>query len=367
MPTPRGSDPPFGDLLIIKSLKLENFRNLAQVEVAPHPRLNLFFGPNGAGKTSVLEALVVLSRGRSFRTTVAAELIGRTGPTFRIFAHGEDEAGRDQRLGLERSGKRWRGRRNGRDLSQLSELTRSLPVVLMEPDSHLLVSGAPEVRRKFLDWGMFHVKQEYLDVWRRYSQALKQRNAALRQQQSGVLDSLDAVVADQGSRLSELRQAHAAAVAEKLQLTLETLHAGIAGIDIEYQPGWAGESLAEVLRRNRGRDMERGLTTHGPHRADLGLRCGDASARSILSRGEQKLLAAALLLTQADLLAGLGERPVLLLDDLASEFDEAHYARVLGRAVASGAQVWLTGTRGQRPGEHCAMFHVEQGQVLEHA
>lgn len=351
--------------MIIKSLKLENFRNLALVEVTPHPRLNLFFGPNGAGKTSVLEALVVLSRGRSFRTTVAAELIGRTGPTFQIFAHGEDQAGRDQRLGLERSGKRWRGRRNGRDLSQLSELTRCLPVVLMEPDSHLLVSGSPEVRRKFLDWGMFHVKQEFLDVWRRYALALKQRNAALRVQQTEVLDSLDAVVADQGGRLSGLRQAHASAVAEKLQITLEALNAGIAEIDIEYHRGWTGENLDEVLRRNRGRDLERGLTTQGPHRADLSLRCGEASARSILSRGEQKLLAAALLLTQADLLAGLGERPVLLLDDLASEFDETRYGRVLGRAVASGAQVWLTGTRRRRPGKDCAMFHVEQGRVAE--
>lgn len=351
--------------MIIKNLKLENFRNLAQVEVTPHPRLNLFVGANGAGKTSLLEALVVLSRGRSFRTTLAAELIGRTGPTFRIFARGEDAAGRDQRLGLERSGKRWRGRRNGCDLSQLSELTRCLPVVLMEPDSHLLISGSPEVRRKFLDWGMFHVKQEFLDIWRRYAQALKQRNAALRLQQREVLDSLDAIVADQGSRLSDLRGAHAGAVAEKLQITLESLNAGITGVDIEYLPGWSGASLGEVLRDNRSRDLDRGVTTHGPHRADLGLRCGKVSARSVLSRGEQKLLAAALLLTQAELLAGLGERPVLLLDDLASEFDEVRYGRVLGRAVASGAQVWLTGTRGRRPEEDCAMFHVEQGRVVE--
>lgn len=351
--------------MIIKSLKLENFRNLAQVEVAPHPSLNLFFGANGAGKTSVLEAVVVLSRGRSFRTTLAAELIGQRGPTFRIFAHGEDEGGRDQRLGLERSGKRWRGRRNGRDLSQLSELTRCLPVVLVEPDSHLLVSGSPEVRRKFLDWGMFHVKREFLEVWRRYAQALRQRNAALRLQQSEVLDSLDAIVADQGSRLSEFRQAHASAVAQRLQTTLEALDSGLARINIEYHAGWTGGGLGDVLRRNRGRDLERGLTTRGPHRADLDLRCGDASARSILSRGEQKLLAAALLLTQADLLAGLGERPVLLLDDLASEFDEERYRRVLDRALGSGAQVWLTGTRGQRPEEDCAMFHVEQGQVAE--
>lgn len=351
--------------MIIKNLQLENFRNLARVEAAPHPRLNVFFGANGAGKTSILEALVVLSRGRSFRTALAAELIGPAGATFRVFALGEDAAGQAQRLGLERSGKRWRGRKNGQELSHLSELTRSLPVVLLEPDSHLLVNGSPDVRRKFLDWGMFHVKQEFLEVWRRYSLALKQRNAALRLRQGDVLDALDSIVAEQGSRLSELREAHATAVAAMLRPMLEELNTGLAEIRIEYRPGWSGDSLGEALLRSRSRDLERGLTHNGPHRGDLSLLCGETAARAILSRGEQKLLAAALLLVQADLLAGLGEQPIFLLDDLASEFDQAHFERVLGRAVAGGGQVWLTGTREQKPPDDCAMFHVEQGRVAE--
>jgi DNA replication and repair protein RecF len=351
--------------LIIKNLQLENFRNLVQVDVTPHPRLNVFWGANGAGKTSILEALVVLSRGRSFRTNLAAELIGPSGASFRVFALGEDEAGGLQRHGLERSGNRRRGRKNGQDLSQLSELTRSLPLVLLEPDSHLLVSGSPDARRKFLDWGMFHVKQEFLQVWRRYSLALKQRNAALRQQQGDVLDSLDTIVTEQGNRLSELRGAHATAVAARLRPMLEELNTGLADIRIEYRPGWSGDSLGEALARNRGRDLERGLTTSGPHRGDLSLLCGETSARAILSRGEQKLLAAALLLVQADLLAGQGEQPVCLLDDLGSEFDQAHFDRVLGRAGAGGAQVWITGTRQQQPTDDCAMFHVEQGTVAE--
>ena len=351
--------------MIIKNLQLENFRNLARVDVSPHPRLNVFYGANGAGKTSILEALVVLSRGRSFRTTLAAELIGPAATTFRVFAHGENTAGHEQRLGLERSGKRWRGRKNGRDLSQLSELTRTLPLVLLEPDSHLLVSGSPDVRRKFLDWGMFHVKQEYLEVWRRYSVALKQRNAALRQQQGDVLDALDGIVVEQGSRLSELRGAHADAVSLELRAMLKELDTGLTEIQVEYRPGWSGDSLSEALERNRSRDLERGLTHAGPHRGDLGLSCGSTPARAILSRGEQKLLAAALLLVQADLLASLGEQPVFLLDDLASEFDEAHFQRVLARAGAGGGQVWLTGTRRHRPDGGGSVFHVEQGNLAE--
>jgi DNA replication and repair protein RecF len=351
--------------LIINNLKLENFRNLERAEVSAHPRLNVFFGPNGAGKTSILEGLVVLSRGRSFRTSSAAELVGRSASTFRIFARGEDDAGTPRRLGLERSGKRWRGRMNGRDLSQLSELTRCLPIILVEPDSHLLVSGSPEVRRKFLDWGMFHVKHELLDAWRRYSVALKQRNAALRLRQNDVLEPLETILAAQGTRLSDLRHEHCSAIASGVRPMLEQLNAELADIHLEYQQGWSGASLLEALERGRSRDLERGQTMAGPHRSDLSLKYGGIVARSKLSRGEQKLLAAALLLTQAELLSSLGERPVYLLDDLGSEFDQEHFERVLDRSLAGGAQVWLTGTRREGVSGDCTMFHVEQGRVAE--
>jgi DNA replication and repair protein RecF len=146
---------------------------------------------------------------------------------------------------------------------------------------------------------------------------------------------------------------------------LSELSAGLTDISLEYQQGWSGGQLHEVLRRNRIRDAERGQTLSGPHRADLALACGHTPTRAVLSRGEQKILAAALLLTQAELLAGLGENPVILLDDLASEFDDLHYSRVLERALASGAQVWVSGTRQPAANSACALFHVEQGRVAK--
>lgn len=335
-----------------------------RVDIEPHQRLNLLYGPNGAGKTSLLEALVVLSRGRSFRTTQAAELIGPEDETFRVFAQVQDHLGHQHRLGLERSGKRWRGRKDGEDLSQISQLTRAFPLMLMEPDSHLLVSGHPDVRRSYIDWGMFHVKHEFLGVWRRYSKALKQRNAALRQGQAAVLDSLDAVLGEQGQRLTDLRRVHCGQLARDLQPLLAELGGSALGsIAVAFHPGWSGGSFDEALQRNRDRDLERGQTLVGPHRADLGLNYGKASARAVLSRGEQKILAAALLLAQAEWVAERGEKPVLLLDDLASEFDIRHYERVLERALATRAQVWVTGTREEAPAEGRAVFHVERGVV----
>ncbi len=109
----------------------------------------------------------------------------------------------------------------------------------------------------------------------------------------------------------------------------------------------------------------RGTTGSGPHRADIAIFRGEATARSVLSRGEQKLLAAALLLSQVEILAKQGEKPIILLDDLASEFDQEHSERVLTRALKSGGQVWVSGTRLQRTEAEHKVFHVEHGEVQE--
>lgn len=351
--------------MIVKALQAGNFRNLETLDIRPHPRLNYLWGDNGAGKTSVLEALVVLSRGRSFRTSQAVELVGPHGPSFHVFAEIENEAGARQRLGLERAGRHWRGRLDGRDLAQLSQLTRCLPLVLMEPNSHLLVSGPPEVRRKYLDWGMFHVEPSFLGDWRGYSRALKQRNAALRRGAVDLLDSLDAVVAEQGERLTALRRRHVDALGDHINRMMTAIGQRFGPVDLRYHDGWTRATYLESLQEGRQRDLDRGLTSAGPHRADLTLSTGGQAARVRLSRGEQKALAAALLLTQAEILAQSGTRPLLLLDDLVSEFDTRHFEAVLARATASGAQLWLTGTqRPGLPGEH-RMFHVKQGRVVE--
>ena len=351
--------------MFIKTLQIENVRNLARVDIEPSPTLNFLFGPNGAGKTSILESLVVLSRGRSFRTNQANELIGPEASSFRVFAESLNHARKTTRLGLERSGKHWRARKNGEDLSQLSQLTRDLPLVLMEPNSHLLVSGPPEVRRKYIDWGMFHVEHEFLATWRRFSKILKQRNAALRFRQEDVLESIDAVFSELGNRLGRLRRSHSDEIAERVQGLLTDLGSSLENMRFEYHDGWTRGTLQESLLACREGDLMRGTTGSGPHRADIALFYKDSPARSVLSRGEQKLLSAALLLSQVEILAKMGEKPIILLDDLASEFDQEHFERVLARALECGGQVWVSGTRIHSSEVDHKVFHVEHGQVQE--
>ena len=166
--------------LKINTIQIENCRNLESVSLKPNPVLNFFVGSNGAGKTSILESIVVLSRGRSFRTSQASELVGPVKRTFSVFTETQSDDGQCDRLGLERSGKFWKARKNGQDLAQISQLSRSLPLVLMEPNSHLLVKGPPDVRRRLLDGGVFTLEKVFLKVWWSFLKTLRQQNVAIR-------------------------------------------------------------------------------------------------------------------------------------------------------------------------------------------
>lgn len=351
----------------IKSLKINNLRNIGEADIVAHPVLNLLLGDNGAGKTSVLEALIVLAKGRSFRSPRIASLIGPEGSALRVVAEIEADDGHAHRLGLERSRSGWRARRDGEAVQRFSTLGHDLPLVLMEPDSHELVAGAPETRRRHLDWGVFHVEPRFLDTWRRYERALRQRNAALRRGEAELLDALDPQLLETGQALGAQRRDQAQHLAERLDALLPELGPELPTITVDYHPGHAEAGFARDLAAHRKRDLERRQTQVGPHRADLVLRTDPGLARDRLSRGEQKVLAAALVLAQAELLAEGGKAPVLLLDDLASELDLGHQARVLGWGLERGWQTWVTGTGRleslrERAPEH-AVFHVEHGNI----
>jgi len=354
--------------VIVKNLKINNLRNISSADIEPGPQVNILYGANGAGKTSVIESLVVLAKGRSFRSGNAAALVGPAGPSFRIFAKTRYADGTTCRLGLERSADAWRARIDGADAGQLSDLAPRLPLVLLEPNSHLLISGPPEVRRKFIDWGVFHVEPVHLDVWRRFNRAVKQRNAALKSRQRRSVASLDPQVVSLGGVLERDRRRHVVALSEAVGPLLEGLSPDLPAVSLTYEPGWRGDDLGEVLRQNLERDLERGSTGSGPHRADLAIRLDGAAARERLSRGEQKILAAALVLTQATIMTAAGNRPLMLMDDLSSEFDRVHLANVLKAAKALGSQAWITGTASgpylEAGAQDVSMFHVKQGKIL---
>lgn len=356
--------------MVIQRLRLASVRRFAEVELEPAAGFNLLHGQNGSGKTSVLEALHLLAHGRSFRGRVRDGLIREGEPALEVFAEWQAAGGRVRRAGLRHAGGSWQARLDGQSVGHLGELCQALAVVTFEPGSHALVDGASEARRRYLDWGLFHVEPGFLQEWRRYARALKQRNTLLRAGHSlGQLDAWEHELANAGEALHGFREAHVARLAPVFAATLARLLPDAGHATLALQPGWRRQELplADALLLARERDLAQGYTSVGPHRAGLRLEM-DGLHSDRLSRGQAKLTALALLLAQATHLAEVdGRWPVLQLDDLASELDHRHQTLLLEWLAGTGAQVFVTGTEIPAAiaelGIPARMFHVEHGTV----
>lgn len=353
-------------------LTASGLRRFDSVSIDPAPGLNLITGDNGAGKTSLLEALHLMAYGRSFRGRVRDGLVRTGAEAVEVFVEWQEGAEvRHRRAGLRHTGQTWLGRLDGQKVSQLGELCAALAVVSFEPGSHALVSGGGEPRRRFVDWGLFHVEPGFLPLWRRYARALKQRNALLKSGASGQqLDAWDHELAEAGEPMTRHRRDYLEQLQTRLLAVAGDLVPTLGASSIEFQSGWRSSelSLADALLVARERDRAVGYTTVGPHRADWRIDYAGHPHRESLSRGQAKLSALSALLAQAeDYAQRRGEWPIMALDDLASELDRNHQRRVLQRLLASGAQVFVTGT--ELPSALLeleatpAVFHVEHGSI----
>lgn len=349
-------------------LKAENFRLLQTLSLQPHGRLNFIFGANAAGKTSLLESIYVLGRGRSFRGSSPQDIVGEAGTHWLVFGRLEnDESAVRQSLGLRWTGVETDIRIDGQTSTSL-ELLRTFPVQILEPGMHKVLQEGPTYRRSFLDWGVFHVEPTFMPQWRRYRRALRQRNQLLR---SGADDrqlaAWEPELAEAGEALDALRRAHLDSIRATVSSRIgELLGEGEWSFDLHS--GWArGTGLRDALAKQRSADRRLGMTQQGPHRAELRIRADGRAAKNRISRGQQKLLIAALLFAQSEEIgAKTGRHPVLLADDFAAELADAYQAPLLGALQSYPGQVFVTAF--ERSGVlaqdlDSAMFHVERGSL----
>lgn len=353
------------------SLVIRDFRNLRGAELSFSPTLNLIVGPNGAGKTSLLEALYFLGRARSFRTSYSAPLIREGASSFLLRGCVDGPHGQALPVGMSREANLLRVRLAGQSLRRLSELLPYFPFQVVTPDSHQLLQGGPRYRRRFLDWGLFHVEPSFFPTWQRYSQALKQRNAALRGKAPKTEVQLwDRELIESGLAIEELRRRYVDQLLPILEYTVADL-VGINAIRWEYRAGWNRKlSFAEALEQSFEGDRLQRMTRTGPHRADLLPTIAGEAAHERVSRGQQKQIVIALMLAQAAVYRQrTGRMCIFLIDDLASELDASLRGRVWDYLRNLQAQVFLTAIEPSLVDigewQNVAWFHVEQGQVLE--
>lgn len=348
---------------MLTSIDIENFRCISKAQLDLDAQGTGILGKNASGKTSLLEAIFFLGHGRSLRTNVRDKLVRHGADFFRVVGRVETPRG-VLVAGSEYGGGRTRTRLGGQGVSSVSEIAEILPIQLIDPGVHRLVEEGSARRRRLLDWGVFHVKHEFLGMWRRYQRALMQRNAALRAGESAaVVAAWETELAECGEAVDRARLAYV----DDLRPRFETLAGALLDVHatFEYRRGWPAESgLGMALESRRPRDAQLRTTTVGAHRADLSFKVEGAPARDQVSRGQQKMLACALILAQVELRAAHATVPTcLLLDDPAAELDVDNLGKLLAVIAKVPAQLVVTsvseaGLQGMNVRRR---FHVEQG------
>jgi DNA replication and repair protein RecF len=351
---------------VLTSIAIENFRCIDSAQLELDACATGIVGENASGKTSLLETIYFLAHGRSFRTHHRDKLLRRGADFFRIVGRLEIDRGKLV-AGVEYRDGETRANLAGRGVSGIAEIAEILPVQVIDPGVHRLIEEGSARRRRLMDWGVFHVKHEFLGFWRRYQRALQQRNAALRTrgEDESLLAAWERELAPAGEHVDSLRSEYTAQLlpyfaqfAEKLLGTPEARFA--------YRRGWPAETtLAEALKESRARDHRLRTTTVGAHRADLSFFVEGVVARDRVSRGQQKLLAAAFVLAQLAFQSSQGASPAcLMLDDPAAELDVDNLGKLLGAVAEIPAQLIITSVheRGLEGVQIGRRFHVKQGR-----
>jgi DNA replication and repair protein RecF len=267
----------------LQAIKCTNFRCLESIEFQPGPTYNLISGKNASGKTSILEAIAYLARGRSFRGATTQDLVRYGSSEFVLFGR-VDTGSRGASLGVRNGTAGLEIHVDGEKAAGAAALAALLPLQVIDPDVHELVAGGPERRRRYIDWVAFHVEHGYLETWRHFRRALKQRNAALRTgAQASGLSGWNTELALLALAVHEARLR----AVDIVKLALEQYGSALLGrgVALEYQRGWpAGKSLEACLHSPSDRELQTGSTQSGPQRADLRLQYDEQRARKRVSR-----------------------------------------------------------------------------------
>lgn len=372
--------------MYLDRIEVENVRNISRAHLDLGRNLNVIEGPNGAGKTAILEALHLLVRARSFRPNTQA-LVRYDQDQLVVRATMSDEAGKRTRIGFQKvKNGNSEIRMDGSVVKQLSTVAAMLPLQVFLPNLSDLVFGTPSVRRKWLDWGVFHVKRDYLDIHRAYMKVLRQRNAALKQKTSDPLHAWTNSLVEYAEILNGYRAIYLDRVSEAIVPCLGSLAPGL-NVRLTLDPGWQNESFASELERQERRDIQLGATQKGPHRADIKLNVlmerkvvqnrqkrtlvdeehGARNVSSVLSRGQGKALASAIYIGQAlDLSVETGKKSLFLIDDAGSELDKEYNRAFFDLLSEIDVQVIATtAAQGLLDGVtnrvEAKVFHVKHG------
>ncbi|MCC2616922.1 DNA replication/repair protein RecF [Aestuariibacter halophilus] len=358
-------------------VRLQDFRNLTSVSLTPSPSVNLVVGQNGSGKSSLLEGLHFLGFGRSFRTNKHRNVIQHDKKAFHVFGQGLDGQGRLRKLGVSRGNDdSITVNIDGEHSHRVAALVSQIPMQIFTPQSSDIIIGSPSLRRKHLDWGVFHVEHGFAMASGHYRRCLSHKNALLKSGSKGSgWQQQDNYWTEQlissGKTITDYRIQFLNAIQPYLSQNLSQFLPEFC-VEISYHRGWDKEaSLEESIQQKAEKDQRFGFLSVGPHKADLKIKADGHDAAERLSRGQMRMLIAALQLAQAQYLNSKHQKDcVFLLDDVGAELDAGKREVFVDELLACSAQVFVTAIEQQqvpfiKKYNDYKLFHVEHGHVEE--
>lgn len=318
--------------MYFKEVKLKNFRNYIEEKIELHPKVNIITGENAQGKTNLLEALYIMSLGKSFRTSKDGDLINFDSENSSISTISFKD---DRRTEIEISymGGEKSIKINGMKTTKHSEILENVYIVIFSPEDLKIVKDEPEKRRRFINIELCQIKPIYYKNLARYKKIITQRNHILKQEplNKELLDVWSEELFKTGAKLMLDR----ADFIRKLDIISRKIHSDITDgkekLEIFYDSNVGSKaSLSEQIDefrksadKNIKVDISRRTTTIGPHKDDLKILIDGKDVKSFGSQGQQRTAALSLKLAEIELIkAEAGETPILLLDDVLSELDQ---------------------------------------------
>lgn len=332
--------------MILDSISLTNFRNYSKANFEFSPQTTLVVGPNASGKTNLLEAIYFLATGRSFRARYDREAIRRGDAIAHLGGVIDCRDGKKElelTIAANENGEKTSSKRfkvNGVK-KRLADFAGNLRAVVFSPEEILLVTGSPSRRRRFMDSVLVQIDREYARSLAEYEKVLRQRNRLLLMlREKGIKGA--GGIKEQLEFWDERLMARGSVLSRKRREMLDYFNNWLAGrLKLVFL-----FSLRPPSEKNRWREREiaAGMTLWGPHRDDFEFQVeGGRDLSRFGSRGEQRLAVLHLKLAEFEFITQrVGERPILLLDDIFSELDESNRGQVL--SLLSKQQTIITST-----------------------
>lgn len=362
--------------MILKSLKLGQFRNYESTSLTFSDHINVIVGPNAQGKTNLLEGIFFLSRGYSHRAVSLSELASFGQEAF--FIGGEiQRQGIHHRISMAMDHKKKILKVNSKKEGKQEVASRIMSTILFEPEDLRIVKAGPEKRRRFMDEEISGFMPGYGHVLKQYKKVLHQRNALLKEIRytpslTATLEPWDAQLIEYGTALMGYRVDYLKQLNKNARKLHHLMSSGAEVLSLYYQNNILADlkeqdSLEQIFRQrvleSRQGDIDRGSTTYGPHVDDLIIHINGMEARKYGSQGQQRTAAISLKLSQIDIYKeSTGDYPIVLLDDILSELDETRQERILSLLGRTQAFITCTDASFARRYDH---NELNQFQVLD--